>query len=246
MHRSPSWATLTRIFGTWEALCEAADVPLPDPKPKYGRKPSTTRKPAEGRTRATDTRRSSPPDEGRGSWIKVNGTGLVYRTAREALVAADEVEEDAHRVARQAEDDGNADRADVARDQARELAEKIRAAAYAADPDSLIAYLDESQSRERAESQAGPVVAADTPPRTTSPVSETGTLPDGGRDDQEPGMGARTPAPTDLAAASPATGSPLQRLLAELPRERLADALDEIDEMQRRLAAEHALIQSVL
>lgn len=66
--------------------------------------------------------------------VKVNGTGLKYRTPEEAYVAADEIEHDGERVAREARISGNEGRADQAIDASRELAEKIREAARECDP----------------------------------------------------------------------------------------------------------------
>jgi hypothetical protein len=102
----PTTDNVMKLFGSWRAGVEAAGLRI---------------------------RRRSPEELGHQEppvvWaVKVPGTGLRYRTVDEALVAADEIEHDGERVARQARVDGQEGKADQAIDASRELAEKIRAA----------------------------------------------------------------------------------------------------------------------
>lgn len=68
--------------------------------------------------------------EATATWhIAVPGTGLRYRSPEEAYVAAEEIEHDGERVARETRVAGLEEKADRAIDASRELAEKIRVAA---------------------------------------------------------------------------------------------------------------------
>lgn len=99
---------------------------------------ATDYSPPESHTEATDGVEidSNPePQQIPVVWaVKVPDTGLRYRSADEAYVAADEIEHDGDRVAREARIAGQEGKADQAIDASRELAEKIRAAALACKP----------------------------------------------------------------------------------------------------------------
>jgi hypothetical protein len=103
-------------------------------------------------------------------WIKVAGTGLAYRNSMEAYVAADEIEADGERVAQACRDDGNEERADLAIDQARELAEKIRAAARAADESGTTAGTTEREPQEARERPADAEPTSELPATQAPPT----------------------------------------------------------------------------
>lgn len=103
----PTTDNVMKLFGSWRAGVEAAGLRI-------------------RRRSSEELGHQEPPVV----WaVKVPGTGLRYRTADEALVAADEIEHDGERVARQARVDGQDGKADQAIDASRELAQKIREAA---------------------------------------------------------------------------------------------------------------------
>lgn len=112
----PSTSMVKRLFdGSWADAVEAAGFPRPH---RGGRKPRT-----DGRQNPAVVDRQEVPVVWK---VKVNGTGLRYRTVDEALVAADEIEHDGERVAHEARVDGHEGKADMAIDASRELAQKIR------------------------------------------------------------------------------------------------------------------------
>lgn len=153
----PTSMTVIGLFGSWANGVEAAGFERPtrgtrrsraavservegvvDPDVTGSAKAGEEDSPSTGDGRAVDRLASRPtpvrpPRSDTAGWIKVPGTGLVYRSPAEAYVAADEIEADGERVAAGARDDGNHGKADQAIDGTRELAEKIRVAARAAD-----------------------------------------------------------------------------------------------------------------
>lgn len=115
----PVTSTVQRVFGSWADAIAAAGFERPGP----------ARGNANGR--AGGRKKLAERSTQRARFIRVPGTGLVYKTVDEALVAADEVEHDGERVAENARRHGDDARADEAIDRARELAHKIRRAAEA-------------------------------------------------------------------------------------------------------------------
>lgn len=119
----PAASTIARLFGTFADGIERAGFKRPTrggqpgPVSRNGRVWPVNPYPAE-----------TPP-----GWIKVVGTGLRYRNADEAYVAAEEIEADGERVATDARFDGNEAKADQAIDNSRALAKKVREAARAAE-----------------------------------------------------------------------------------------------------------------
>lgn len=107
----PSASTVAKHFGSWASGIEAAGFPRP--------------------VRGGHTSNGQQPPV---VWrVKVDGTGLKYRTADEAYVAADEIEADGERVADGLRHDGDEVKAEKAVDAAHAVAEKIRDAAAAAE-----------------------------------------------------------------------------------------------------------------
>lgn len=191
----PTERLVRKVFGSWNAAIEAAGL--------------------------TPRRRGATIAREPQHWITVNGTGLRYRSTMDAYVAADEIEDDGERVAKSARDDGNEGKADQAVDVARALAEKIRAAARAADgePDTDSGSTIDS-SREGA-ANPGPEEG----PRSPTPGI-------GERDDQQPQM----PAPT-AAATRNGTGGDGGSTPAPSPEAvRLLVTPDEMDVLQRAIA----------
>lgn len=111
----PVAQTVYAHFGSWSEGIKAAGL-TPGRAGRIGKE----------RTKNVDSvERQTPPIV----WaIKVNGTGLRYRTADEALVAAAEIEHDGEQVAESARRVGDEGKADQAIDASRELAQKIREA----------------------------------------------------------------------------------------------------------------------
>lgn len=191
----PTERLVRKVFGSWNAAIEAAGL-----QPR--------------RRGATIAREPQ-------HWITVNGTGLRYRSSMEAYVAADEIEADGERVAKAARDDGNEGKADQAVDAARALAEKIRAAARAADGE-----LDTDSGSTIDSSREG---AADPGPEE-GPRSPTPGI--GERDDQPPQMRA----PTAEANRNGTVGDGGSTPAPSPEAVRLLVTPDEMDVLQRAIA----------
>lgn len=199
----PAQSTFHRLFGGWDEAVAAAGLP---PAVSPGRKRTAGR--AGGASKTASTRQEPPI-----VWaVKVPGTGLHYRTVDEALVAADEIEHDGERVARQARVDGQEGRADQAIDASRELAQKIREAAG-------------QDSRE-------PAVPPSAVPARERPVtSQQPTLSDG-----EIAVAAAVRDLDPLTLTGEQTAGWIARLEAESERlHRRAEAFDTIAEGLRQL-----------
>jgi hypothetical protein len=165
-------------------------------------------------------------------WIKVAGTGLAYRNSMEAYVAADEIEADGERVAQACRDDGNEERADLAIDQARELAEKIRAAARAADESGTTAGTTEREPQEARERPA------DAEPTSELPATQAPPTP------VAPSRSALEP--REAPPGSITVPTPLTRLLAKLPKEDLEQAVAEYRVAIARLHDELLIVDGAI
>jgi hypothetical protein len=209
----PSTSTVVAFFGAWSDGLEAAGL---QPRER-GAQPGNTNKTGRGQ---------EPPVV----WaVKVPGTGLRYRTADEALIAADEIEHDGERVARQARVDGQEGKADQAIDASRELAEKIRAAcnshAETIQPGSETPV---AEAAERVEQDAESIPAA--------PEEREETAPEPSRSSDAEIVVAAVRELDPLSLTGEQTAGWIARLEAESERlHRRAQAFDTIAEGLRQL-----------
>lgn len=128
----PNATKVKRVFGSWADAVEAAGFPRPT-RGGNGKRRTTTRAERLGLDTNSNSGQAQEHQAPPIVWaVKVDGTGLRYRTTDEAYAGADEIEHDGERVAREARIAGQDGKADQAIDASRDLANKIRAAADAA------------------------------------------------------------------------------------------------------------------
>jgi hypothetical protein len=219
-------------FTSYPGLVETAGLSaVPEREPKAGDKaleaaaPPNTR--VEPPVSVEPPAAATPSRSDTAGWIKVNGTGLAYRTPDDAYVAAAEIEADGERVASACREDGNGERADQAVDQAHELAEKIRVAARAA------------------EERAGTVHV----PAATEPEESVDDVPaqrqrteHAGEASAVVGVSGSAAVELEVREAPAASSSPLIRLIAKLSTKDLDEAVLEIQHELRSLEVQLAIV----